>query len=426
MRAPAETLILPAFLACKRINSVFFHAVLFLCLVCSMVECYAQPRAGKGNFQILGHISGRDTGSVVLWYMNSTNEGVGDTISLDHGQFTFSGNVRGACEGLIWTNLQNRDFDDQSVIRFILEPGVIHISKTDGVRRAIFSGSYAQNEKVKWDSIKFSLTEAEDLLYKTTDSLRKLEKQAGQPLFTDRIHSVYRQIDSSRTIRTKLDVGYVAKHPESYLSGYLLRKQYRNIPVDSVKRLYTAFADSVKNSTIGYEVLQYVYPLTDDTAFRNENPLINAAFTKRLAGIRSLHDISLTDLSAKRVDLTTLKGKYVLVHVWTSWCAGCVADMPMWNSLLKQYDPAVIQFISVSLDRDVNAWKKALGKYKPGSLQLIDTNAFTSLFAIYCKVLWVGKYLVADPEGHIINYDAAQPGEQEWRRLLDSCIKKTN
>jgi thiol-disulfide isomerase/thioredoxin len=387
-----------------------------------MLECYAQAKARKVDFQVFGHISGRDTGSVVLWHMNEAKEYLADTTSLDHGQFTFSGNVGSACEAIIWTNQRNKDFFDQSVIRFILEPGVIHISKIEGVRLAAFSGSHAQDEKAKWDSVKSSLYEAEEQRLETAASLSSIEKQAGQSLFATRLDSLYRQIDSIKAIRTKLDIGYVAKHPESYLGGYLLEKQCRKISVDSVKLLYTALADSVKNSSIGYEVLKYVFPLTDDKEFRNKNPLFSAEFTKRLVGINSIHDLSLRDMSGKLVDFTTFKGKYLLVHVWTSWCTGCIADIPMWNNLLKQYDPAAIQFISVSLDTDGDRWKQAVGKHQPSGLQLIDSNAFTGLFAVYCKVLWVGKYLIADPQGHIINYDVAQPGEPEWRKLLDNVI----
>ncbi|MDO6429058.1 ThuA domain-containing protein [Flavitalea sp. BT771] len=389
-----------------------------------MLECEAQKKADKTDFQIFGHISGRDTGSVVLWYMNGAKEYLSDTTSLDHGQFTFSGNVGSACQGMIWTNQQNHDFDDQSVIRCIIEPGIMHIYKMDGVRKTTSTGSHAQNEKEKWDSFISSLTEADAQRMATSASLRKLERQAGQSLFTDRIDSLHRQCDSIRAIRAKLDLGYVAQHPESYLSGYLLWFNRRRIPIDSVKLLYTAFADSVKNSSVGYEVLKYVYPLTDDQGFRNKNPLMGEGFTKRLASIRSIHDLSLRDMSGKLVDLNKFKGKYLLVHVWTSWCKGCVADMPMWNSLLKQYDPNIIQFISVSLDRNVETWKQAVGKYHPKGPQLIDSSAFTGLFAIFCKVLWVGKYLIADPEGHILNYNADEPDEPAWRRLLDGYIKK--
>lgn len=407
----------------KMRKKTFSLTVLFLFSICSIMECYAQTDADKGDFQISGRISGRDTGSVMLWYRNSVNEMIRDTTTLDHGRFTFSGSVRGACEALILTNLQFRHFDDESIIRIILQPGLTDISKTDGVKQATITGSHAQAEKDKWDSIEASLTAAEDRCFETADSLKKHKQPNGQE-YNDQIELLYKQTDSLRIVRFRLDVGYVAQHPESYLGGYLLAKQVRRLSVDSVMLLYTALADSVKNSSIGHEVLKYIYPLTNDTAFRNKNPLIDDAFTKRLASIRSIHDFSLRDRSGKLINFTSFKGKYLLIKMWTSWCGPCIKNIPVWNTLLKQYDPKVIQFISVSLDTDVDSWNKALGKYKPDGIQLIDTNEFKGLFAIYCKVLWVGKFLLVDPAGRIVNYDADQDGETAWRRLIDSFIKK--
>lgn len=416
--------ILPDLSACKMIKRTFPSIVLSLCLVGFMLEGYAQTNAGKADFQIVGRIKGRDTGTIVMMYANSANEYLRDTTTLDHGQFTFSGTVRSACEALIWTNMQNKDFDDQSVIRFILTPNVIHISKIEGIKTATITGSPAQDEKVKWDRVKSSLIEAEDQRTATAASLRKLEKQAGQPLFTNRIDSLYRQIDSMRAIRTKLDIGYVARHPEGYLGGYLLRKQCRRIPVDSVKLLYIALADSVKNSTVGYEVLEYVYPLTDDTAFRMKYPLVDRELSKRLAGIQSIHDFSLRDMSGKLVDFTRYKGKYLLVDVWASWCGPCIKNIPAWNELLNQYDTSVIKFVSVSLDQDVDAWKQSVKQHHPGGFTLIEPTAFKSLFALYCKVLWAPTYIIADPAGRIVQYDAPQPVQSELRSLLNSLIKK--
>jgi thiol-disulfide isomerase/thioredoxin len=296
----------------------------------------------------------------------------------------------------------------------------------DGEKKATITGSPSQDEKAKWDGVKSSLIEAKEQCYESIYTLYRRQKQAGQTLYTKQIDSVGRQLDSIRGIITKLDVGYVKEHPGSYLSGYLLSKQCRNISVDSVKVLYSAFADSVKNSSVGYEVLSYVYLLTDDNEFRMKNPLIDQEFNKRLSAIRSIHDFKLQNMSGKWIDLARFKGKFLVLDVWASWCKPCIKNIPPWNELLNQYDPRVIQFISVSLDDNVDSWKKAVEQHKPGGLKLIEPKAFISLFAIYCKVLWVPHYIIVDPAGLIVNYDAPQPIEPELRQLLDSLIKKRN
>lgn len=396
---------------------------LFLFFVCFMAKGYAQTMRERSQFQIFGRITGKDTGKVVIWYKNPANEGIADTAILHDGQFSFYGNASAAGESLIWTDIQNRDFDDQSVIRFILEPGVIHISKSAGIRKATITGSPAQVEKDKWDSVNSSLLETKQRCLLTLDSLHKLAQQTGRS-FKDQIDSVWREKDSLIAVHTRLDMGYIAKYPDSYLSGYLLSKQYKRIPVDSVKLLYTLLADSVKNSAIGEEVLSYVYPLTNDETFRIKYPLVDQKFNKQLASIRSMHDFRLKDMSGKMADFATFQGKYLLIDVWASWCKPCAENIPAWNDLLKQYDPKTIQFVSVSLDREADAWKKSVAWHNPGGLHLIEEAAFKSLFAVYCKVMAVPTYIIADPAGRIVHYNAPFPGSPALRSLLDNLVKK--
>lgn len=216
----------------------------------------------------------------------------------------------------------------------------------------------------------------------------------------------------------------MATHPGSYLSAYLLWKQSQRIPVDSVKRLYIALADSVKNSAVGDDVLSYMFPLTNDNAFRMKYPLIDEQFSKRLVAIGSIHEFKLANTSGKLVDLATFKGKYLLIDVWASWCKPCIENVPAWNDLVKQYNPTIIQFISVSMDTEKDDWKRSLERHKTGGTMLIDQAAFKSMFALYCKVRSVPTYIIVDPAGHIINYDAPQPLQPELRHLLDDLIKK--
>ncbi|MCS3798921.1 thiol-disulfide isomerase/thioredoxin [Chitinophagaceae bacterium OAS944] len=355
--------------------------------------------------------------------MNNTNEYHRDSTVLDHGSFSFFCNVRAASEALIWTNMQNKDFDDQSVIRFILSPGAIQISKIDGIKKATITGSPHQDEKEKWDHVKSSQIDTAEYYFQTLRTLVLRKKQTGHSDYAKQIDSLGQLVEAARGVITKMDVGYIASHPESYLSGYLLGKRCRRIPVDSVKLLYNALADSVKNSSVGYEVLSYVYPLTNDTAFRAKNPLFDQDFNKQLAGIRSIHDFKLQDLSGKWVDFTSFKGKYLVIDMWASWCGPCIKTIPAWNKLIPQYNPKLIQFITVSMDTEVDAWKRSIAQHKPGGSAFIEPRAFNSLFAVYCKALWVSHYVIADPTGHILNYDAPHPDNPKFKQIIDNLIK---
>ena len=101
------------------------------------------------KFLIEGELQSKDTGRVVLWYYDVKNKFHADTAILNKGKFIFTGTVNAVCEALLWTNLQNLNFDDHSVVRFLLEPNNIYISHSDST--ILIKGSSSQMEKENWD-----------------------------------------------------------------------------------------------------------------------------------------------------------------------------------------------------------------------------------------------------------------------------------
>jgi hypothetical protein len=89
-----------------------------------------------------------------------------------------------------------------------------------------------------------------------------------------------------------MDLAYIKKHPGSYLSVYLLFQHKRKISVDSVQACFNLLSKYVKKSTLGYAILQYVYPLTDDNEFRKANPLVNLEFDQRLNKLKSVYELN--------------------------------------------------------------------------------------------------------------------------------------
>ncbi len=71
-------------------------------------------------------------------------------------------------------------------------------------------------------------------------------------------------------------------------------------------------------------------------------------------------EINLPDPNGNKISLSSLKGKVVLIDFWASWCAPCRQANPNVVSLYKKYKSKNFTIYSVSLDKDKEAWKRAI------------------------------------------------------------------
>jgi peroxiredoxin len=398
------------------------YSFIFPLSIFSQSKIYSQTVARNNKFVIKGEIIGRDTGSVILWHFDNKNIGHADTAKLNIGKFKFSGTLNGADEALLWTDLKNKNFDDHSVIRFLVEPNNISIfCEKDDESTAIIKGSKSEIEKEKWDKEKSFLLVAKGLFFKRADSMYRLDQIMNIP---SKENYFFKGIDSIREIIKRMDLDYIRKHNNSYLSGNLLSKHMRKLSVDSVQVYFDLLHKSVKKSSLGYTVLQYIYPLTDDNDFRKRNPLFDLKFDKQLYKTKSIYGFSLSDTAGNKINLESFKGKYLVLDFWASWCKGCIENIPMQKQMTKDYESDPIQFISISVDEDINEWKQSIKKHDFSGLQLLEPKGFKSLIAVYCKVLWVYHYTIIDKTGRIINYDAPPPSNPELKIVLDKLLNK--
>ena len=75
-------------------------------------------------------------------------------------------------------------------------------------------------------------------------------------------------------------------------------------------------------------------------------------------------NFTLKDINGKDVNLTSLKGKVVLLDFWATWCEPCKMEIPWFAEFQTKYGSQGFQAIGVSVDDTVEKLKPYVAKYK--------------------------------------------------------------
>ena len=96
------------------------------------------------------------------------------------------------------------------------------------------------------------------------------------------------------------------------------------------------------------------------------------------------------------------KGKTVVLDFWASWCRDCRKDAPEVVRMYEKYRQHGIEFIGISMDTDVAAWKNAIEKYAISYPQASELKTFreTDIAKAY-GVNWIPSLVVIGPDGKV-------------------------
>ena len=114
-------------------------------------------------------------------------------------------------------------------------------------------------------------------------------------------------------------------------------------------------------------------------------------------------EISLKTPDNKTLNLSDLKGKFVLVDFWASWCGPCRRENPNVVKLFKKYRKKNFTVYSVSLDQDGTKWKQAI---KMDNLiwpnHVSDLKGWNSAVVPTFNIQGIPYTILVNPEGKII------------------------
>ncbi len=113
-------------------------------------------------------------------------------------------------------------------------------------------------------------------------------------------------------------------------------------------------------------------------------------------------DITMPDVNGKNFSLSSLRGKYVLVDFWASWCGPCRAENPNVVAAYHKYKDKNFTILGVSLDKTKEAWLKAIADDRLTWNHISDLKFWESEAVTLFGFQGIPYNVLVDPEGKII------------------------
>ena len=131
-------------------------------------------------------------------------------------------------------------------------------------------------------------------------------------------------------------------------------------------------------------------------------------------------DCELEDPEGRTLQLSDLYGKTLYIDIWATWCGPCCEEIPHLEKLVEAYrNDSRIEFVSITVDKDRDAWLKKLDADRPQWKQLRNPE-FCTLYGIS----GIPCFLMISPEGKIITVHAPRPSDPTVKEFINRTLDR--
>lgn len=123
---------------------------------------------------------------------------------------------------------------------------------------------------------------------------------------------------------------------------------------------------------------------------------------KKLAFGAVAPDIKLKQPNGEELALSSLRGKFVLIDFWASWCGPCRRENPYNRKIYDRFKDKGFEVFGVSLDQEAGRWKDAIAKDSLTWQHVSDLGGWGSAPAKLYKVSSIPATYLIDREGKIV------------------------
>ncbi|MGN6421119.1 MAG: TlpA family protein disulfide reductase [Pseudobacter sp.] len=329
--------------------------------------------AAQTKIVIKGIVKGDTKGYNKIYYFGDNVKE--DSVVMKDGAFTISIPWEPGVVPFLYSEYDSRTMQGPPAFQLVPDgSGVIYLKVAD-ITKGMFSGTVSGNRTAvafhKFETGNRKLNE------EIKAALEKRFPQSGKN-DTNRIKAL---VQLKREKVLPYVTRFVEANASSYIGAYVLSRYQNMLTTADLERLYYKLSPAQQASVPGKPVGDHLNGL-------------------KLAAIgNEVIDFTLPTPEGDSISFSSLKGKYLLIDFWSSWCGPCKASFPHMKAVYKKYGGEKFEILGISIDEVRSAWLKELNNQQLPWPQVLDTKkVYISGFG----VTGVPTAFLVGPDGKIL------------------------
>jgi peroxiredoxin len=342
----------------------------------------AQAPAPAEKFIIAGKVASPTAATKAYLRYTIDERRVVDSAAVLKGAFAFKGTLAAPVAATLILSHKGAPLaKSQDGTTVYLEQGTIKITTPDSASKATIAGTPLNASATQLKAQLKPLRTQYDALLKQYMAGRAAQMPAPE------LAQIEARADANEDAQRELQYAYITAHPDDRFSLFVLPQAVGYAPeAKAYAARFAQLSPRLRAMPQGVRIADKIKQL------------------ERVAVGATAPDFTQATPGGQPLTLSSLRGKYVLIDFWASWCGPCRRENPNVVAAYNKFKDKGFTILGVSLDKDTGreAWLKAIEKDGLAWNQVSDLKYWQNAAAKDYGVQAIPQNFLIDPSGKIV------------------------